>query len=100
SPNSWGSRRASIAGPILQYDGQAIADRRCSRMTSNMTRREFLQVTVAGIMVGGLITACGASKDDSAGTIKTEQLLAGGQVAVVSACQAGLQRAQAGRAWK
>jgi len=69
-------------------------------MTSNMTRREFLQGTVAGIVVGGFVTECGTSKNDSSRVLKTEQLLAGVEVAVLSAYQAVLNGLQSGRLGK
>jgi hypothetical protein len=69
-------------------------------MTSNMTRREFLQVTVAGIAVGGLITGCGKPQNYSGRILKTERLLAGVEVAALSAYQAVLNGLQSGRLGK
>jgi hypothetical protein len=69
-------------------------------MTSRVTRREFLQVTVAGIVVGALITGCGKPKNDSGRVVKTEQLLASVEVAILSAYEAVLNGMQSGRLGK
>jgi Ferritin-like domain len=69
-------------------------------MTSKMTRRDFLRVTVAGVMVGGLTAGCGTPQNDSGGLLKTEHLLAGVEVAVLSAYHAVVNGPQSGRLGK
>jgi len=69
-------------------------------MTSSTTRREFLQATIAGIVVGGLITGCGKPQNDSGLILKTEQLLASVEAAVLSAYQAVVNGLQSGRLGK
>ena len=69
-------------------------------MTSWVSRREFLQAAIAGIMVGGLVSACGTPNNNSTGTIQTERLLAGVELAILAAYQAVVNGLQSGRLGK
>jgi hypothetical protein len=66
-------------------------------VTFEVTRRDFLQAAMVGLMGGGLVTACGTPKNTSSRTVPTERLLAGVEIAIISAYQSVINGLRSGR---